>query len=352
MRDLETIALALTAAETGHLVFGTLHTRGAGPSVDRIIDSFPANQQAMIRTMLSESLAAVISQSLLKRKDKGRVAAYEILIVNHAIANLIREGKTFQMPSIIQTSRKEGMMLMDHYILDLVDKGWVDAEEAEAYMEDPSALASRRKVLRPQVKQAAPAKPAMTAPPSLHGAQPAEKTSGAAAAEAEHSGSFHTSSFSSPSLQGHTPPLGTPVKPEVAPPNFVSKKTQSSFTPLTEKVEQPSAAPVARRMPPASPSHPVSAKPAPAPLLNDLTAEVTSGGQESTGVGESSIGGSFAEADDAKIEELLTSLGSEDSAVTKLPPRTAPSGKTAADEGTQTGSKRVPPAPPLKRKVG
>jgi twitching motility protein PilT len=145
MRDLETIGLALTAAETGHLVFGTLHTRGAGASVDRIIDSFPANQQAMIRTMLSESLAGVISQSLLKRADKsGRVAAYEILVVNHAISNLVREGKTFQIPSIMQTGRKEGMILMDQHILELVDKGMVAVEEAEAYMEDPTPLASRK----------------------------------------------------------------------------------------------------------------------------------------------------------------------------------------------------------------
>ncbi|MBI4405056.1 MAG: PilT/PilU family type 4a pilus ATPase [Deltaproteobacteria bacterium] len=145
MRDLETIALALTAAETGHLVFGTLHTRGAGASVDRIIDSFPANQQAMIRAMLSESLAGVVSQALLKRATgSGRVAAVEILVVNHAVANLIREGKTFQIPSIIQTGKKEGMLLMDQHILELVDKGVVSPSEAEAYMEDPSPLASRK----------------------------------------------------------------------------------------------------------------------------------------------------------------------------------------------------------------
>lgn len=146
MRDLETIGLALTAAETGHLVFGTLHTRGAGASVDRIIDSFPANQQAMIRTMLSESLVGVISQALLKRCDKpGRAAAFEIMIVNHAISNLIREGKTFQIPSIIQTGRKEGMILMDQHILELVDSGIVAPEEAEAYLEDATPLQSRKK---------------------------------------------------------------------------------------------------------------------------------------------------------------------------------------------------------------
>ncbi len=138
MRDLETIGLALTAAETGHLVFGTLHTRGAPASIDRVIDSFPANQQAMIRTMLSESLAGVISQVLLKTQDgNGRVAAQEIMVVNHAISNLIREGKTFQIPSIIQTARKEGMILMEQHIKELVGKKIVSAEEANQYLEEP-----------------------------------------------------------------------------------------------------------------------------------------------------------------------------------------------------------------------
>lgn len=144
MRDLETISLALTAAETGHLVFGTLHTRGAGASVDRIIDSFPGNQQAMIRTMLSESLAAVISQTLLKRADGGgRVAAFEILMVNHAVSNLIREGKTFQIPSLMQTGRKDGMVLMDQSILELVQKGVITSAEAAAAMEEPNLLGAR-----------------------------------------------------------------------------------------------------------------------------------------------------------------------------------------------------------------
>ncbi len=144
MRDLETISLALTAAETGHLVFGTLHTRGAGASVDRIIDSFPANQQAMIRTMLAESLVGVVSQALLKRADsKGRVAAFEILVVNHAIANLIREGKTFQMASSMQTGRKEGMLLMEQHILELVQKGVVSADEALSHVEEPNGVVAK-----------------------------------------------------------------------------------------------------------------------------------------------------------------------------------------------------------------
>lgn len=141
MRDLETIELALNAAETGHLVFGTLHTRGAAPSIDRIINSFPAEKQAMVRMVLSESLQGVISQQLLKRANgKGRVAAFEVMTVNHAISNLIREGKTFQIPSAIQTARKEGMILMDQYMVELVKQGAVSADEARAFMESPELL--------------------------------------------------------------------------------------------------------------------------------------------------------------------------------------------------------------------
>ncbi|MCB4205217.1 type IV pilus twitching motility protein PilT [Deferribacterales bacterium Es71-Z0220] len=131
MRDLETIELAITAAETGHLVFGTLHTNSAAKTVDRIIDAFPAGQQAQIRTMLSESLKGVISQQLLKRCDKpGRVAALEILFVNSAIANLIREGKTFQIPSMIQTGKGDGMQLMDQSIMDFLMQKIISPEEA------------------------------------------------------------------------------------------------------------------------------------------------------------------------------------------------------------------------------
>ncbi|HEU0012210.1 MAG TPA: type IV pilus twitching motility protein PilT, partial [Longimicrobium sp.] len=114
LRDPETISLALTAAETGHLVFGTLHTNSAAKTVDRIIDSFPGELQAQVRAMLSESLRGVVAQQLLRRKGgQGRVAAHEILVGTPAVANLIREGKTFQIPSIIQTGKKDGMVLMD-----------------------------------------------------------------------------------------------------------------------------------------------------------------------------------------------------------------------------------------------
>jgi len=131
MRDLETIELAITAAETGHLVFGTLHTNSAAKTIDRIIDAFPAGQQAQIRTMLSESLKGVICQQLLKRIDEpGRLAALEILYCKTAIANLIREGKTFQIPSMIQTGKNEGMQLMDQAIMDFLMKKQVSPDEA------------------------------------------------------------------------------------------------------------------------------------------------------------------------------------------------------------------------------
>lgn len=131
MRDLETIALAIEAANTGHLVFGTLHTQSASKTVDRIIEVFPANEQAQIRSTLSDGLRAVISQCLFKRIDKkGRVAALEIMIATPAVRNLIREGKTFQIPSAIQTGKKYGMQPLDDAILELLQKGWISAEEA------------------------------------------------------------------------------------------------------------------------------------------------------------------------------------------------------------------------------
>lgn len=131
MRDLETIELAITAAETGHLVFGTLHTSSAAKTVDRIIDVFPAGKQAHIRTMLSESLKGVIAQQLLKRADQpGRLAALEILFVTHAISNQIREGKTFQIPSIIQMGKGEGMQLLDQAIMEFLMTQAITPEEA------------------------------------------------------------------------------------------------------------------------------------------------------------------------------------------------------------------------------
>jgi twitching motility protein PilT len=130
MRDLETIRLAMTASETGHLVFGTLHTSSAAKTVDRIVDVFPANEKEMIRTMLSESLRAVISQSLLKRCGGGRIAAHEIMIGTPAIRNLIREGKIAQMYSAIQTGQAAGMQTLDQNLQDLLTKGVISKEEA------------------------------------------------------------------------------------------------------------------------------------------------------------------------------------------------------------------------------
>jgi twitching motility protein PilT len=130
MRDLETIRLAMTAAETGHLVFGTLHTTSAAKTIDRIVDVFPSEEKAMIRSMLSESLQGVISQTLLKKKGGGRVAAHEIMIGTPAIRNLIREDKIAQMYSAIQTGAASGMQTMDQCLEGLVNKGIIARETA------------------------------------------------------------------------------------------------------------------------------------------------------------------------------------------------------------------------------
>ncbi len=132
MRDLETIRLALSAAETGHLVFGTLHTSSAAKTIDRIVDVFPAEEKDMVRAMLSESLRAVISQTLLKKKGGGRVAAHEIMIGTPAIRNLIRENKIAQMYSAIQTGQQFGMQTLDQNLQQIVAKGLVDRNEARS----------------------------------------------------------------------------------------------------------------------------------------------------------------------------------------------------------------------------
>ncbi len=133
MRDLETIRLALTAAETGHLVFGTLHTSSAAKTVDRIVDVFPAAEKDMIRAMLSESLQAVISQSLMKKVAGGRTAAWEIMVGTPAIRNLIRENKVAQMYSAIQTGRRDGMQTLDQHLIELVERGVVTKQTAREY---------------------------------------------------------------------------------------------------------------------------------------------------------------------------------------------------------------------------
>ena len=137
MRDLETISLAIEAASTGHLVFSTLHTSSAAKTVDRIIEVFPADQQNQIRSTLSDGLRAIIAQVLFKRVDKnGRSPALEILIATPAVRNLVREGKTHQIASMIQTGRKYGMQLLDDAIMEMLNKGWISADDAYAKSND------------------------------------------------------------------------------------------------------------------------------------------------------------------------------------------------------------------------
>jgi twitching motility protein PilT len=146
MRDLETISLAITAAETGHLVFGTLMTMSASQTIDRILDSFPAGQQAQIRTMLSESLKGIVSQQLVPTVEgNGRVLACEVLLGTPAVGNLIRERKTFQLPSVMQTGRNLGMQRMDDSLAELVQAGRITPEKAMQYAHDPKAFDSRFK---------------------------------------------------------------------------------------------------------------------------------------------------------------------------------------------------------------
>ena len=140
MRDLETIRLALSAAETGHLVFGTLHTSSAAKTIDRIVDVFPAAEKPMVRSMLSESLKAVISQTLLKRNGGGRVAAHEIMIGTPAIRNLIREDKVAQMYSAIQTGQALGMQTLDQNLKLLIEKGVVSRADAKTKASNPDTL--------------------------------------------------------------------------------------------------------------------------------------------------------------------------------------------------------------------
>ncbi len=144
MRDLETISLAVSAAETGHLVFGTLHTSSAAQTVDRIIDVFPPHQQSQIRTQLSESLQGVIAQTLVPKIGGGRVAALEIMTTTAAVKNLIREGKTFQLPSIIETGSNVGMQTLGQALQELVVKGKITPESAVAKGLDPALLNSLR----------------------------------------------------------------------------------------------------------------------------------------------------------------------------------------------------------------
>ncbi|HEU5153325.1 MAG TPA: type IV pilus twitching motility protein PilT [Gemmatimonadales bacterium] len=148
MRDLETVSIAIETAETGHLVFGTLHTTTAASTVDRIIDQFPADRQSQIRVMLSESLKGVIAQVLCPKIGGGRVAAKEVLLSIPAIANLIREGKTFQIPSIMQTNKKVGMVTLNDALLELVEQKVVEPKDAYTKSADKTAFASALKAKR------------------------------------------------------------------------------------------------------------------------------------------------------------------------------------------------------------
>ena len=144
MRDLETISAAITAAETGHLVFGTLHTTGSARTVDRMIDAFPAHQQEQIRAQLSVSIVAVISQVLMAKKGgKGRVAAFEVMLMNPAIGNLIRKNETHKIQSTIQTSRRMGMVTLDDHLLELVQKGVIERQDALDAAQEPKDLEMR-----------------------------------------------------------------------------------------------------------------------------------------------------------------------------------------------------------------
>lgn len=148
MRDLETISLAIEAASTGHLVFGTLHTTSAAKTVDRVIEVFPAHQQPQIRSTLADGIRAIIAQVLFKRVDiKGRCPALEILIATPAVRNLVREAKTYQIPSMMQTGKKYGMILLDDSIMELYNKGWISADEAYAKANEKSRF-------RPLIREA------------------------------------------------------------------------------------------------------------------------------------------------------------------------------------------------------
>ena len=148
MRDLETVSIAIETAETGHLVFGTLHTTTAASTIDRIIDQFPADRQSQVRVMLSESLRGVIAQTLCRKIGGGRVAAREILLTIPAVSNLIREGKTFQIPSVMQTNRRTGMVTLNDALMELVDGKQVEPKEAYMKAVEKAGFAAALKAKR------------------------------------------------------------------------------------------------------------------------------------------------------------------------------------------------------------
>jgi len=159
LRDLETVAIAIETAETGHLVFGTLHTTTAASTVDRIIDQFPADRQSQVRVMLSESLRGVIAQTLCRKIGGGRVAALEVLIATHAVSNLIREGKTFQLPSTMQVGKAVGMVSLNDALVELVTKKLVEPQEAHAKAVDKTGFEGLLKRIGVDLSKPAAARP-------------------------------------------------------------------------------------------------------------------------------------------------------------------------------------------------
>jgi twitching motility protein PilT len=167
MRDLETISTAVTAAETGHLVFGTLHTTGAVRTIDRLVDAFPTNQQEQIRTQLAGNLKGVISQTLVPKKSGfGRVAAFEIMITTPAIQNLIRENKSYRITSAIQTGHKFGMNLLDEHLLALFKKGVIKYEDAKSRCQSPDEFDLQVRALAGDGKPGGPGQPGVPGKPS------------------------------------------------------------------------------------------------------------------------------------------------------------------------------------------
>jgi twitching motility protein PilT len=154
MRDLETIGAAISAAETGHLVFGTLHTTGAAKTIDRIVDAFPTNQQEQVRTQMATALIAVLSQQLLPTKDNKRAAAFELMIMNPAISSLVRKNETFKLNSVIQTSSDQGMILLDDYLFNLFTSGKVIFDEIISRSNDPDNLENKIRTWRAERQKA------------------------------------------------------------------------------------------------------------------------------------------------------------------------------------------------------
>lgn len=238
MRDLETISLAITAAETGHLVFGTLHTNSAAKTVDRIIDAFPEAQQAQIRVMLSESLRGVVAQTLFPRADKpGRVACIEVLINTFAVANLIREGKTFQIPSAMQTGTADGMMTFETHLRQLVGEGKVTLEAASNFLGKPLKVDGAQSSPSAQAKSAPAMKPSAppnrpATPPPAAGTGFGLKTPSSAAQQATTGGT----------MKPAAPASSAAPNSSATPPSMGGIKILSTEDAPSEKSETPSAA--------------------------------------------------------------------------------------------------------------